>query len=290
LTVLMILLGGAALQVIGAWLSTRSRMTPGFERERAAWWRLWWPLTPALIVAAWLCGWALSQPDPVPDRVGPLVFIVCAPFVLIVMRAILRAGWSLLGGPEQFGIATIGLIRPHIVFAPELARLLDDRAIQAALAHERAHVRHRDPLRIWVAQFVTDLQWPWTSAEKRFERWLAALERARDDEARAEGIEGADLAAALVASVRFHRDKIIAARTITAGAAGACARLTGDRSALEERVARLLQPLAGEPRDRMPTTLQVAFLLSLALVVVVAVALGDVYGERFVGSLLALSL
>jgi hypothetical protein len=95
LTVLMILLGGAALQVIGAWLSTRSRMTPGFERERAAWLRLWWPLTPALIVAAWLCGWALSEPDPVPDRVGPLVFVVCAPFVLIVMRAILRAGWSL---------------------------------------------------------------------------------------------------------------------------------------------------------------------------------------------------
>jgi short subunit fatty acids transporter len=63
--------------------------------------------------------------------------------------------------------------------------------------------------------------------------------------------------------------------------------LTGDRSALEERVARLLQPLAGEPKDRTPTTLQVAFLLSLALVV--AVALGVVYGERFVGTLLALS-
>jgi hypothetical protein len=279
LTVLMILLGGAALQVIGAWLSTRSRLTPGFERERAAWLRLWWPLTPALIVAAWLCGWALSQPDPVPDRVGPLVFIVCAPFVWIGVRAILRAGWSLLSGAEQFGIATIGLIRPHIVFAPELARLLDDRAIQAALAHERAHVRHRDPLRIWIAQFVTDLQWPWTSAQKRFERWLAALERARDDEARAEGIEGADLAAALVASVRFHRN--------IAGAAGVCARLTGDRSALEERVARLLQPVASEPKDRTPTTLQVAFLLSLALVV--AVALGVVYGEQFVGTLLALS-
>jgi hypothetical protein len=287
LTVLMILLGGAALQVIGAWLSTRSSMTPGFERERAAWLRLWWPLTPALIVVAWLCGWALSEPDPVPDRVGPLVFIVCAPFVLIVMRAILRAGWSLLGGPEQFGIATIGLIRPHIVFAPELARLLDDRAIQAALAHERAHVRHRDPLRIWIAQFVTDLQWPWISAQKRFERWLAALERARDDEARAEGIEGADLAAALVASVRFHRDETITAGTITAGATGACARLTGDRSALEERVARLLQPLAGEPKDRTPSPLQIALLVSLALAG--AVALGVVYGERFVGTLLALS-
>src|ERR1700726_2491480 len=75
LTVLMILLGGVALQVIGAWLSTRSRNKPGSELERAAWLRLWRPLVPAVVVAAWLCGWALSEPDPVPDRVGPLVFI-----------------------------------------------------------------------------------------------------------------------------------------------------------------------------------------------------------------------
>jgi BlaR1 peptidase M56 len=278
LTVLMILLGGVALQVIGAWLSTRrSRNEPGLVLERAAWLRLWRPLVPAVVVAAWLCGWALSEPDPVPDRVGPLVFIVCAPFVLIGMRAIVRAALSLLGSPEQFGIATVGLIRPYIVFSPELARLLDERAIEAALAHERAHVRHLDPLRIWIAQFVTDLQWPWSSAQRRFETWLAALEHARDDEARAEGIEGADLAAALVASVRFHRN--IGTAT--------CARLIGDRSALEQRVARLLQPLAGTPQDRTPTTLQVASLLTLALMA--AIALGAVYGERFVGTLLALS-
>ena len=277
LTVLTILLGGVALQLIGAWLSTCSQRKPGFELERAAWLRLWRPLTPAVVVAAWLCGWALSQPDPVPHRVGPLVFIVCAPFALIGMRALLRAGWSLLGSPEQFGIATVGLIRPHIVFAPQLARLLDERAIEAALAHERAHVRHLDPLRIWIAQFVTDLQWPWSSAQRRFETWLAALEHARDDEARAEGIEGADLAAALVASIRFHRNV----------AHGTCARLIGDRSALEERVERLLQPLASSPRDRTPSTLQILFLLTLALIV--ALALGTVYGERFVGTLLAFS-
>jgi predicted LPLAT superfamily acyltransferase len=132
-------------------------------------------------------------------------------------------------------------------------------------------------LRIWIAQFVTDLQWPWTSAQRRFETWLEALEHARDDEARAEGIEGADLAAALVASVRFHRN-------ITTGT---CARLIGDRSALEKRVARLLQPLAGAPRDRTPTPLQVASLLTVALLV--AIALGVVYGERLVGPLLAFS-
>ena len=278
LTVLTILLGGVALQLIGAWLSTRSRAKPGFELERAAWLRLWWPLTPALIVAAWLCGWALSQPDPVPARVGPLLFIVCAPFVLIGIRAVLRAGWSLLSSPDEFGIATIGLIRPHIVFSPELARLLDERAVQAALAHERAHVRHLDPLRIWIAQFVTDLQWPWASAQRRFEAWLAALEHARDDEARAEGIEGADLAAALVASVRFHRNM---------SGGGAQARLIGDRSALEERVARLLKPIASAPPDKMPNALQVASFLALALIA--ALALGTIYGERVVGTLLALS-
>src|ERR1700722_11792785 len=114
LTVLMILLGGVALQVIGAWLSTfRSRSEPGLELERAAWLRLWRPLVPAVVVAAWLCGWALSEPDPVPDRVGPLVFIVCAPFVLIGAHAIVRAALSLLGSPDQFGIATVGLIRPY---------------------------------------------------------------------------------------------------------------------------------------------------------------------------------
>jgi Zn-dependent protease with chaperone function len=277
LTVLTILLGGVVLQVICAWLSARSGMKRGPELERAAWLRLWWPLAPAVVVTAWLCGWALSEPDPVPDRVGPLLFIVCAPFVLIGIRAILRAGWSLFDRPEQFGIATTGLIRPYIVFAPELAKLMDERALQAALAHERAHVRHLDPMRIWIAQFVTDLQWPWSSAQRRFERWLAALEHARDDEARAEGIEGADLAAALVVSVRFNRN-------ITAGA---CARLTGDRSTLEERVARLLQPLASAPKDKMPTPLQVALRLVLALVV--ATTLGAVYGERFVGALLAIS-
>jgi hypothetical protein len=277
LTVLMILLGGMALQLIGAGLLNRFRPKRFFEPESVAWFRLLRPLIPALLVAACLCGWALSQPDPVPDRVGPLVFIVCAPFGLIGIRALLRAGWSLLRSPKGLGIATIGLIRPHIVIAPALARFLDDRAMGAALAHERAHVRHLDPLRIWIAQFVTDLQWPWSSAQRRFETWLAALEHARDDEARAEGVDGADLAAALVASIRFHHDSD----------GGICAPLIGNRSALEERIARLLQPVAA-PGDNAPTTLQLAALLTLALMV--AVALGALYGERLVvGPLLAVS-
>ncbi len=277
LTVLMVLLGGLALQLIGGGLSTWFRSRHFFEPERMAWFRLLRPLIPTLLVAACLCGWALSQPDPVPDRVGPMVFIVCAPFGLLGVRALFRAAWSLLRRPRHLGIATMGLIRPYVVIAPELARSLDARALDAALAHERAHVRHLDPLRIWIAQFVTDLQWPWSSAQRRFETWLAALEHARDDEARAEGIDGADLAAALVASIRFHRGRT----------SGICAPLIDDRSALEERVARLLRPLASQ-NDDTPTIWQVAVLLTLALMT--AVALGALYGERLVvGPLLAVS-
>jgi hypothetical protein len=277
LTVLTILLGGVALQLIGAWLSAYSNLRQYNDRERAAWLRVWRPLLPAVIVTAWLCGWALSQPDPVPDRVGPLVFIVCAPFALIGIRAVVRAGWALLATPGELGIATVGLIWPRIVMSPEFARHLDEGAIQAALAHERAHVRHFDPLRIWIAQFATDLQWPWASAQKRFDTWLEALEQARDDEARMEGIEGSDLAAALVASVRFHRNI----------GAGLCARLNENRSALEGRVARLLRPRESGIADKMPTTLQLV--LWIAFAVAAAVGLGRLYGAWLIDALLAFS-
>jgi Zn-dependent protease with chaperone function len=274
LTLLTILLGGLALQLAGGWLSTRVRR----EFEQTAWLRLGRPLAAALVVAAWLCGWALSQPDPVPHHVGPLAFVVCAPFALIGIRAVVRAVWGLFASPGDLGIATVGLIFPRIVIAPELAALLDERAMRAALAHEHAHVRHRDPLRIWIAQFITDLQWPWASAQRRFEAWLAALEHARDDEARAAGIEGSDLAAALVSSVRFHRNMH----------AGAYVQLTGrHRSALEERVERLLQPLDNSAAGATPTPLQLTLLLTLAFVA--ALALGRLYGAHAVNMLLSLS-
>ena len=277
LTVLAILLGGAALQVIAAWLSALSRRRARSELEGAAWLRLWRPLVPALTVVAGLCGWALAEPDPVPNRVGPLVFIVCAPFALLGIRALVRAVWALLVSPADFGIATVGLLWLRIKKKPKQTKQQKERAIQAALAHERAHVRHLDPLRIWIAQFMTDLQWPWASAQRRFETWLAALEQARDDEARAEGVEGSDLAAALVASIRFHRGRT----------SGICAPLTGDRSALEARIERLLQPLEAAPRDSIATYVQLAMLVTLALLA--ALGLGHIYGKWLVGALLALS-
>jgi hypothetical protein len=277
LSLLIVFLGGVTLQLFAAWPWSDGNASASRGVERRRWLALWWPAAPTSVVAAWLCGWALSQPDPVLDPVGPYLFIACVPFGVVVMRAVVRAGWSLARSPGNFGIATVGLLRPHIVFAPQLAKRLDDRAIEAALAHERAHVRHRDPLRIWVAQFVTDLQWPWGSARRRFSSWLAAVEEARDDEARAAGVEGADLAAALVGSLRFQ-----SAQCCTGGVG-----LIGQREVVQARIARLLRPLPDAVLPRDSSRIAIAALLVLTLVL--AMGLGVACGERVIRPLLALS-
>jgi hypothetical protein len=277
LSLLIVLLGGLTLQSFAAWPWTTDDASVSRRIERMHLLALWWPAAPALIVAAWLCGWAFSQPDPVPDRVGPFIFVACVPFGVVVVRAIVRAAWSLARSPGDCGVMTVGLLRPHIVFAPQLAKRLDDRAIEAALAHERAHIRHRDPLRIWLAQFVTDLQCPWGSAQRRFASWLAALEQARDDEARAEGVDGADLAAALVGSLRFQ-----SAKCCTGGAG-----LIGQPEVVQARIARLLRPLPDATLSRDSSRISMAALLCLTLVL--AMVLGVVWGERVIRPLLALS-
>ena len=276
LATLIVLLGGLALQLFAVWPGRIDYGCASRRLERIHWLVLWWPLAPALTVAAWLCGWALSQPDPVPNHVGSLIFIAAAPFAVVGGRALMRAAWSLCHSPGVYGIVTVGLLRPRIVVAPELAQTLDERAMQAALAHERTHVRHRDPLRIWLAQFVTDLQWPWVPAQRRFIGWLATLEYARDDEARAEGIDGADLAAAVLSSLRFQL-----------GIEAAAATLIGRPQALPARIARLLRPLPATLPDEEPRYLAVA--AGLSVVWLAAIVLGLACGERLIGSLLAVS-
>jgi hypothetical protein len=275
LATLIVLLGGLALQLFAVWPGRINHESASRRLERLHWLALWWPAAPALTVAAWLCGWALSQPDPVPAHVGRLIFIGAVPFAVVGGRALVRAALSLCRSSRVYGIVTVGLLRPRIVVAPELAKTLDEPALQAALAHERTHVRHRDPLRIWLAQFVTDLQWPWIPPRRRFTGWLATLEYARDDEARAAGIEGADLAAAVLSSLRFQLG------------AAAAATLIGQPEALPARIARLLRPLPEGPPDREPMFLAVAG--GLAMIWLAAVVLGLFCGERLIDSLLAMS-
>jgi beta-lactamase regulating signal transducer with metallopeptidase domain len=233
---------------------------------------VWLPVAPAILVAAWLCGWALVEPDPIPEGAPVLLILMSVPLAMVFARALIRVGWSLFGDRRDPGTATVGLLRPWILFSPHLAKTLDDRQIEAALAHERAHARHRDPLRILLAQLATDLQWPWPQAGVRMRRWLFALELARDEEACAAGIEGADLAEAILATARCNRHLNLSAAT-----------LTGEVSALKERIDRLLAP-PSQTMGALPNTSS-ALPTGVVSLLVTALTLGAIFGEQVVRAL-----
>lgn len=291
LCILIVLLGGAAFQAFASWPASGATSAVAAEAERRGWLALWLPVVPALAVAAWLCGWALCEPDPVPDRLGRWGLVAaCAPFAWVFARAAGRAVWSLLRGADERTVSTVGLIRPQILFPPLLAKRLDDGALRAALLHERAHAEHRDPLRIWLAQLVTDLQWPWPAARERLERWLVALEHARDDEARAAGADGADLAAAVLAAVRFHGGAASSGSAL-AGAVGLTHVLSvSEPELLRRRVARLLRPLPNAAEQgHCGASLPRRAGLLLISVLFASLMLGALVGERVIHGLLALT-
>jgi hypothetical protein len=273
LSMLITLMGGTTLLVCGWWPAARVRGSSALRLEEITWRRVWLPVAPALAVAAWLCGWALTEPDPVPERVPISLVLTAVPLALLLARAVVRAGWSLIVDQGDPATATVGLLRPWIVFSPHLARSLDEGQVNAVLEHERAHARHLDPLRIWLAQLATDLQWPWPQAHERLRRWLLALELARDEEARATGVDGADLADGILASARFDQRPNQPLQ----------AALTGEPSALKQRIARLVDPLpieseGAQARAHGP-------LLVLVPTLLFALPLGLMFGERVVRAL-----
>jgi hypothetical protein len=291
LSLLIMLLGGLALQPFVCWPASAAAELPAREAERRGWRRLWYPVLPLLMVAACLCGWALREPDPVRDPLDRAVLLLAwLPFGVIFARAAARAAWSLLRTPADCGVSTVGLIQPQVVFSPFLAKQLEDGVIRAALAHERAHAVHRDPLRIWVAQLITDLQWPWPWAGGRLEQWLQALELARDDEARAAGADGADLAAAVLGSVRYlERVAAPGAGLRLTGTQLAHARLIGDPGALRKRVTRLLAPLSQGARAAPANGRNRSMGLALLALLLTSLALGVVYGDHIVRPLLGMT-
>ena len=287
---LTMIFGGLVLQALAGWAAGGSTGMHPSALERHAWLAVCSPLVPVLVIAAWLVGWAFTQPDPVTGLDPFIVLAVWLPFGFLFARATVRAVWALVRDSPECGVSTFGFLQPQVVFSPFLARRLDEPVIRAALAHEHAHARHRDPLRIWVAQFITDLQWPWPQAQRRLTAWLAALELARDEEARRENIEGADLAAAVLASVRFLGDLAPRERRGLGGTQLVHARLIGEEQTLQYRVSRLLAPsLRAETTPGKSRGLRRRLVLMVPLLLL-AMMLGIVYGPRIMHPLLGLTL
>lgn len=287
LTILLLLFSGLALQPLMLLPQGRHRHEPLLITERRLWRQLWLPVAPTFLIAAWLFGWALREPDPVHDRVdGAILFVVCLPLAAIVIRAAFRAVWTLVRKSAELPICTAGLLIPRVVFCPFFARALDEELLCAAWEHEQAHVRHYDPLRIWLAQIATDLQWPWPSARRRFGAWLEILEHARDDEARSCGVDGADLAAAVLATVRMSPSALRSSGALRIAAVDAA--LIGNTHSLQTRIARLLSPLphshCTQPRAHLGNP---GAIVIVAVMLVAAGVLGALYGESILHPLLA---
>jgi hypothetical protein len=273
LAILVAVLCGGALTAAG-WCPIGSPVASnGRVLERRAWRRLWLPFGPAVLVFAVLCGWALAEPADA-ERVPNCLLWGALPFAAVGVRAAWRALRSLASAHQDHAIATVGLLRPRIMVAADIASALDERALAAAVAHERAHARHRDPLRLWLAQLGSDLLWPWPTASSRFRCWRRALELARDEEARLSGVAGPDLAAAILASVRFGR----------ANAAVSAATLGGDAAVIADRITRLMRPLETEG---IAMNMRVLWLAASAAGMTTAVLLGMEFGERALRTFLA---
>lgn len=275
LAALACLLCGPALLVLGA-IPWRLRPVASAQvRERLAWRRLWAPVIPASIILAFLVGWAIQEPE-ASEAAGLIVFGVASAFACVVARAVVRAGRAVRQPAHVPMAMTTGLLRPRVVIAPELASHLDARALDAALAHEAAHARHRDPLRVWLAQIATDLQWPAPAARRRFADWRTALELARDAEA-CERVDGSDLATALIEAARLSRG-------CASGAAVALVTDPTGGAAFSDRIYRLLDD-AREPAEPRGAARRWAARGALTGVLGAALAAGANYGEPIVNLL-----
>ena len=235
------------------------------DMERARWTEVWMPLLPAIGVACLMGGWAIAEPFPADEPVPGLAILIACPFALVWCRALVRAVFSWLLPPAKEPLAaTVGLFRPTILLSPTLARALDPDALDAVQAHEMAHAGHRDPLRIWLAQLATDLQWPFPAPERRFREWRRALEMARDQEVRLSGVDGSDLAAGILTVLR-----------ISGSVGGVAATLIDDEASLRERIEHLLAPPTEDGGDRRSVVAFAVVLSTLAAALIVGMKVGD---------------
>lgn len=264
LLVISLALCGALCILFGALARPLSHFaSSGRRAETLAWRRLWLPLAPAAFALLLMLGWAVQEPDDTDDGVALVLLVAAVPGAIIGSRALARAVTATVrrGAPLA---ATVGLLHPRIVIDDSLATALDPEALAAVHAHERAHARHRDPLRIWFAQLAADLQWPAPSARTRFRQWLHALEVARDEEARETGIDGDALASAIVTVAQLAKRRV-----------DACASLVGHGEMLRDRIARLLDPVVPE-RKRSG----LRWTVTICGVLVVGFVIGAVGGDH----------
>jgi Zn-dependent protease with chaperone function len=128
-----------------------------------------------------------------------------------------------------------GSRRPRIVISTGVLDTLPAPGLRAALAHELAHIAHRDVRRSWLLLLLRAMQWFNPLAQAVGRRAAQELEWRADDRAAHLTGAGLALARAIVVSAREHGDRFL-------GISG-----RGRLRSIEERCQRLMEP---GPTDR----------------------------------------
>jgi beta-lactamase regulating signal transducer with metallopeptidase domain len=91
--------------------------------------------------------WAETRAIPIPSRLTGAINELG-----LTGRVRLVNSW------DQFAV-TVGLLRTYVVVSQGLAHALSGSELRAVLAHERAHARRRDPLRLVIGRVLTAHLW-----------------------------------------------------------------------------------------------------------------------------------
>lgn len=241
------------------------------DEETRAWWRLVTPLLGAAITLAFIAGWAVQEPDPADERAGAAVLAPALVAACVLTRAVFRSALAAFAGVRTrcAPIETIGLFDPRVVVTDAFRQAVSEEVLAAAHLHEAAHVRGRDPLRIWLVQLAADLQWPVPGARRRFDAWLLGLEVKRDDEALASGACAEDLAEAILAAARMQSRR----------SQGVRAGIEGGGHGLAWRVRRLLGAPPAISRARSEVRRSLLFVATSGGVLFAAAWLGLRHGD-----------
>jgi Zn-dependent protease with chaperone function len=177
------------------------------------------------------------------------------PVPLVVLKAAAVLGITdrvdAVGAGEAFAV-TYRLIHPRILVSTALAAELTAAEVAAVLAHEREHVRHRDPLRMLAVRLLAAFAWyapaaSWLASRAVLRRELAA------DRASARGTGRGVLAGALLKLASLPACAVAAAAGPAPDAPGS----------LEARVAQLEGGRPPGPRLTPPRVLGTAGIVAV---------------------------
>lgn len=167
-----------------------------------------------------------------------------------------RGRVRVVGIDEQLAI-TVGLCRPYVVLSRGLITAVSPAELRAIVAHERAHVRRRDPLRLLTGRVLAAHLWFVPLAGDLRNRASRAYELTADRHA----VHSCGRAAVVGALLRV---------ATTPGMVSAVAAQFSTPELLEARVSQLER--GQPPRPAAVTPLRAAETAGIAMVLVTAVA------------------